>query len=257
MNAHRPDRAGTSAIEGYDRLLFRREAGGVLVVTMNRPEVLNAMDHMHAEVARVWADIARDEETRAVVLTGAGRAFSAGGDRKLAVPPPDLRLRTVEQAIRLVRGMLALDRPIVSAINGPAVGAGLALALMADVSIAASDAVLVDGHTRMGLVAGEHALLIWPLLCGLAKAKYHLLTDEPMPGDMAARIGLVSQAVPQREVLPRALLIARRLAADPGHARRRTRRVLDHWLARAVPIYEHSWVLEARQYVAEGRPNWG
>ena len=144
----------------------------------------------------------------------------------------------------LVYNVLECSKPIVSAMRGPAVGAGLVAALLADVSIAARDARIIDGHTRLGVAAGDHAALIWPLLCGMAKAKYHLLLCEPMSGVEAERLGLISLAVDDDELEPKALEIAQRLADGPQNAIRWTKHALNNWMRSAGPIFDASLALE-------------
>ena len=140
--------------------------------------------------------------------------------------------------------MIDCPKPIVSAITGPAVGAGLAVGLLADVSIATPQARIIDGHTRLGVAAGDHAAIVWPLLCGMAKAKYHLLLCEPLDGDEAERIGLVSLCVPEDELEERALEIARRLAAGSQPAIRYTKLALNNWLRLAGAAFDASLALE-------------
>jgi enoyl-CoA hydratase len=149
-----------------------------------------------------------------------------------------------QEAGDIVYNMLNLDKPIISAINGVAVGAGLAVALMADISIAAEDAKLIDGHTKVGVAAGDHACVIWPLLCGMAQAKYYLWNLEPLTGRRAEQIGLVTKALPQPQVLAEALRIADELAHMAQPAIRGTKRALNGWLRQAMPIFEHSAALE-------------
>ena len=187
----------------YDCLLFERHEHGVLQITMNRPEKYNAADEaMHGQLARVWADIARDRETRVVVVTGAGKAFSAGGDLGMVqrqIGDYGRVTNMLAEMSELVYNMVNCPQPIVSAINGVAVGAGLVVALLADISICADDARLGDGHVKLGTVAGDHAAIIWPLLCGMARARYYLLTGEMVTGTEAERIGLVSKCVRSEE----------------------------------------------------------
>jgi enoyl-CoA hydratase len=150
----------------------------------------------------------------------------------------------MKEAGDIVYNIANLDKPVISAINGTAVGAGLAVALMADISIIAEDARLTDGHLRLGVGAGDHAAIIWPLLCGLAKAKYYLLTADFIDGKEAERIGLVSLCVPRDQVLPRALAVGTKLATGPQLAVRWTKRALNHWVRQAGPIFDHSLALE-------------
>jgi enoyl-CoA hydratase len=244
----------------YEHLRFERREHGVLLITIDRPERMNATnERLHTELAGVWNDVARDEATRVAVVTGAGRAFSAGGDLEMVQQMAgDYRLvaAMAGEAASLVTNMLECEKPIVSAINGTAVGAGLAVALMADISIIARDARLTDGHLRLGVVAGDHAAIVWPLLCGMAKAKYYLLTSDFIDGEEAERIGLVSRCVDGEEVLPVALEVAERIATGPQLAARWTKRTLNHWLRQAVPAFDASVAYEMLSFlgsdVAEG-----
>ncbi|MGH2876348.1 MAG: enoyl-CoA hydratase/isomerase family protein [Solirubrobacteraceae bacterium] len=239
--------------DGYEQLRFDRREHGVLLITIDGPQSMNAADErLHAELADVWSDIARDDAVRVAVITGAGRAFSAGGDLGMIERMAGDYHRVAEMAretARLVESMLACDKPIVSAINGTAVGAGLAVALMADISIIAEDARLSDGHLRLGVAAGDHAAIIWPLLCGMAKAKYYLLTADFLDGREAERIGLVSRCVAADEVLPTALQIAEQIASGPAHAARWTKRALNHWLRQALPAFDASVAYEMLSFL--------
>jgi len=140
--------------------------------------------------------------------------------------------------------LINCSKPVISAIRGNAVGAGLAVALLADVSIAAADARILDGHTRLGVAAGDHAVIIWPLLCGLAKARYHLLTNQPLSGLEAERIGLVALCVPDDQVIPKAFEVARTLAAGSATAMSWTKHALNNWLRLAGPSFDTSLALE-------------
>lgn len=244
----------------YEHLRFERLEQGVLLMTLHRPERLNAAhEPMHTELARVWSDIHRDPDTRAVLVTGAGSAFSAGGDlemvRRLTGNYPAV-VRMLQETQDLVHNMIDCDTPIVSAINGAAVGAGLVVALLADVSIAAEGVRISDGHLRLGLAAGDHAAIVWPLLCGMAKAKYYLLTGEFLDASEAERIGLVSLCVPPGELMDRATEVATSLASGPQHAVRLTKRALNNWLRMARPTFDASAAYEMLTFmgtdVAEG-----
>ena len=232
----------------YRHLVFERKPSGVLLITINRPEVLNATNaRLHWELTQVWLTVDADPETRVAVVTGAGKAFSAGGDLDLVeemAGNADAAARTMREASDLVYNILNLDKPVVSAINGVAVGAGLVVALLADVSIISETARLTDGHTRLGVVAGDHAAIVWPLLCGMAKAKYHLLLCEPMDGIEAERLGLVSLCVPDEELEERALAIAVRLAEGAQPALQHTKVSLNRWLLAAGPAFDESLALE-------------
>jgi enoyl-CoA hydratase len=156
----------------------------------------------------------------------------------------ETRVRVFHEARDLVYNVVNCPKPIVSAITGPAVGAGLAVGLLADISIATPQAKIVDGHTKLGVAAGDHAAIVWPLLCGLAKAKYHLLLCEPLDGAEAERIGLVSLCVPEDELEERALVIAQRLAEASQPAIRHTKLALNNWLRAAGPAFDASLALE-------------
>lgn len=239
----------------FQHILFERREPHILWLTLNRPEVLNAANaRLHTELVEVWQTIERDPEVRVAVVTGAGRAFSSGGDLKMvedAYQNYDEIVRILDEARDIVYNMLRCSKPIVSAINGPAVGAGLVVALLADVSIAAENARLADGHVRMGVAAGDHAAIIWPLLCGMAKSKYYLMTSDFVSGKEAERIGLVSLCVPDEELLDKAMEVATRLANGPRHAIRFTKRALNQWLLQAGPIFDHSLALEMLGFLSE------
>jgi len=232
----------------FRHLTFESKPNGVLVVTINRPEVLNAANaRLHWEFTQIWPVVDADPKTRVVVVTGAGKAFSAGGDLSLVedmAGNPDALTRTMREASDLVYNMINLDKPVVSAINGVAVGAGLVVALMADVSIIAETARFTDGHTRLGVAAGDHAAILWPLLCGMAKAKYYLLTADFIDGREAERIGLVTMCLPPDQVMPRALDVADRLARGSQISIQWTKRALNNWLRQAGPIFDQSLALE-------------
>lgn len=232
----------------YTSLAFDRPEPGVLRITLNRPDKLNALDAQgHDELARVWRDVDADPTVRAVLLRGAGRAFSAGGDFAMVeemIESFEARSRVWREAKDLVYNIVNCSKPIVSAIHGSAVGAGLVAALLADVSVAGRAAKLVDGHTRLGVAAGDHAAIIWPLLCGMAKAKYHLMLCEPVTGEKAEQIGLVSVAVDDAEVQDAALAIAKRLADGAPSAIRWTKYAMNNWLRQAGPIFDASLALE-------------
>jgi enoyl-CoA hydratase len=228
---------------------------GVLLVTINRPGSLNALDKaLHRELSRIWFDIADDPDVRVVVLTGAETAFSAGGDFEMIVDQTkniDRLAFMLKETGDIVYNMLGCDKPIISAINGVAVGAGLSIALLADISVMSTDARINDGHLRLGVAAGDHATLLWPLLCGMAKAKYYLLTAEFIDGREAERIGLVSRCVPPDEVLPVALQLAERIATGPQLAVRWTKRALNQWLRMAGPAFETSLALEMLSFFGD------
>jgi len=201
----------------------------------------------HRELAEIWRDVNADEGVRCAVLRGEGLGFSGGGDLALVQDMAndfDTRTRVWKEARDLVYNVINCDKPIVSALHGPAVGAGLVAGLLADISVAARDAKIVDGHTRLGVAAGDHAAIVWPLLCGMAKAKYYLLLCDPISGEEAERIGLVSLAVDGGELLPKAYEIADRLALGSQSAIRWTKYALNNWLRQAGPAFDTSLALE-------------
>ena len=232
----------------YQHLLIEKQ-DGIALLTMNRPEVLNATNfRLHNELSRIWRDLGDDPEVRVAVITGAGNAFSAGGDFEMieeAIGNADVVASNMQEASDIVHNMINLDKPVISAINGVAVGAGLAVALLADISIASETARITDGHIRLGVAAGDHATLIWPLLCGMAKAKYYLLTCDFLDGKEAERIGLVSMAVPPDKLMSTAMEVAQKLAAGPQSAIRWTKRALNQWLRSAAHTsFDYSLALE-------------
>ncbi len=201
----------------------------------------------HADLAEIWRDVSADATVRCAVLRGEGLGFSGGGDLALVqeiASDFEVRSRVWKEARDLVYNIINCDKPIVSAMHGPAVGAGLVAGLLADISIAAKDARIVDGHTRLGVAAGDHAAIVWPLLCGMAKAKYYLLLCEPISGAEAERIGLVSLAVDSDALLPKAYEVADRLALGSQSAIRWTKYSLNNWLRQAGPTFDTSLALE-------------
>jgi enoyl-CoA hydratase len=237
----------TDRYAAFAHLTFNRPDDGILEVVLDGPNLNAVSEAMHTELAELWPVIHRDESVRAVLVRGAGRAFSAGGSFDLIdhiIEDPAARARLFEETKDLVHNLVNCDTPIVSAIHGPAVGAGLVVALLADVSIAARSAKIVDGHTRLGVTAGDHSVICWPLLCGMAKAKYYLLTCEALTGEEAERIGLVSLCVDDDELVERATAIARRLAEGSVTATRWTKHALHHWYRQAGPAFDASVALE-------------
>jgi enoyl-CoA hydratase len=231
----------------FTTLQFERPDDGILRIIMNAPG-LNAAGHeMHRELAEVWRAVDRDPDTLVAIVQGAGRAFSSGGSFELIEDMASdfaVRTRVLREARDLVYNVINCSKPVVSAMHGPAVGAGLVVGLLADVSIAARSARIIDGHTRLGVAAGDHAAICWPLLCGMAKAKYHLLTCEPVSGEEAERIGLVSLCVDDDELFERALEVARSLARGSQSAIRWTKQTLNNWYRMSGPAFDASLALE-------------
>jgi enoyl-CoA hydratase len=227
----------------YEHLRLDWPEERILRITLARGK-MNAMDfQLHHDLGEIWSLIDKDPQVNCVVVTGAGRAFSAGGEFDMIeniIADHDFRCKMWKDARVMIEGMLSCSKPIVSAINGPAAGGGLALALLADVSVAAQSAKLVDGHTVLGVAADDHAVAIWPLLTSMAKAKYYLMTSEPIAAPEAERIGLVTFCVPDEECVPRALEIASKLAAGAPAATRWTKLALNNWVKAAWPAFEAS-----------------
>ncbi len=232
----------------YQHLLIDKK-DGIAVLTINRPESLNSTNfRLHYELSKIWLDIAEDDEVRVALITGAGRAFSAGGDFEVvekAQGNAEVVGQIMKEAHDIVHNMINCDKPIISAINGVAVGAGLAVALLADISIASENARFTDGHTRLGVAAGDHAAVIWPLLVGMAKAKYYLLTCDMLDAKEAERIGLISMVLPPDQLMPKAMEVARKLSTGSQTAIRWTKQSLNQWLrAAAHTSFDYSLALE-------------
>ena len=233
----------------YKELKISRPEPWILEITMRaepgKLSVTNA--RMHAEMARIWLDVDRDPETRVAILRGEGRGFSAGGDLAMVERMTGdfaERARVWREAKDLVYNLINCSKMVVSAMHGPAVGAGLVAGLLADVSIAAKNARLIDGHTRLGVAAGDHAAIVWPLLCGMAKAKYYLLLCEQISGEEAERIGLISLTCEEGELQAKSLEVARKLAAGAQTALRFTKHSLNNWLRMAGPAFDASLAYE-------------
>lgn len=230
----------------FKRLKFENNQPGVLEVIFSGPN-LNAVDEpTHAEIPAIWPVIDKDPEVRAVIVRGEGKAFSAGGDFGLIDKQIDdyaFRMQIMRESKDLYYNIVNCSKPIISAIHGPAVGAGLVVALMADISIAAHDARIIDGHTRLGVAAGDHAV-IWPLFCGMPKAKYLLLTCKEISGQAAEAAGLVSLSVPRDELLDTARETARGLAEGAQEAIRWTKYSLNNWYRQNSAIFDVGLGLE-------------
>lgn len=232
-------------LEAHD---LTESGSGILEIVIRSEKTLNSVDaEAHRALTQVWRDIDAAEGVRCVLIRGEGRGFSSGGDFTLIEEMSrdfTALTRVWKEARDLVYNVVNCGKPIVSAIHGPCVGAGLAVALLSDVSVAAKTARILDGHVRLGVAAGDHAAIIWPLLCGLNRAKYHLLTGEPVSGEEAERIGLVSVCVPDEELLDRAWKVARTLAAGSPTAIRWTKYALNNWLRAMGPTFDASLALE-------------
>jgi enoyl-CoA hydratase len=241
-----PD-AALDRYAAFPDLRIDRPAEKVLRITLDAPGLNAVSPAVHGQLADVWRAVDRDPETHVALLQGAGKAFSAGGSFELidsVMGDEAARLRTLREARDLVVNVLDCTTPIVSAIHGPAVGAGLVAGLLADVSVVGRTARIIDGHTRLGVAAGDHAAVCWPLLCGMAKAKYYLLTCDTLTGEEAERIGLVSLCVDDDQVQARALEVAEQLAGGAQAALRWTKHTLNHWYRSQLPAFDASLAYE-------------
>jgi enoyl-CoA hydratase len=242
---------------------------GVAVVTLNRPEAMNAFDSaLHDEFPRLLAHIDDDGDVRAVVLTGAGKAFSAGGDTGdfvRFVHDFSARRRAMRDARRLVDAMLSTQVPVIAAVNGPAVGLGCTLATLCDVVFIAEHTFLADPHVSVGLVAGDGGAVTWPSLTSLLRAKEYLLTGDRIPAAIAVEMGLANHAVPAADLMSRAMAFAQKLAALPPQAVQDTKVLLNqHLRASAVATLGMGIAAESQSHdtieyraIAEGFINAG
>jgi enoyl-CoA hydratase len=231
----------------FPTLRLEHSADGVLEITLAAPGLNSVGPRMHRDLADIWLVIERDPDVRVILVRGEGAAFSSGGNFDLLeamIDDYNSRIQIMREARDLVVNLVNLDKPVVSAIRGPAVGAGLVVAVLSDISVAGRTAKIIDGHTRLGVAAGDHAAICWPLLVGMAKAKYYLLTCDHLSGEEAERIGLVSMCVDDEEVLATARRIANQLADGAQAAIRGTKRSLNHWYRLFVPTFEASLGLE-------------
>ena len=214
------------------------EHGHVRLVTLNRPDALNAANAtLHGALAKVWRALDDDADVRAIVLTGAGSAFSAGGDLQLLEQMTEdraLRSAIMAEAAEIVRTMIAVQVPIIAAVNGPAVGLGCSLASMCDVVLIEEHAHFSDPHVALGLVAADGAVFTWPLLTSVLRAKEYILLGERVPADLAVQLGMANRVVPTGESVKEALALAQRLSDLSPQAVRGTKAILNSALAHVV-----------------------
>jgi enoyl-CoA hydratase/carnithine racemase len=237
----------TDLYDPFPGLVIDRPSDGVLRITMDAPGLNAVSPEVHRQLADIWLTVDRDPDTRVALLRGAGRAFSAGGSFELLdqmMGDYGTRTRVMREARDLVFNVINCSKPVVSAIHGPAVGAGLVAGILADVSVVGRSARIIDGHTRLGVTAGDHAAICWPLLCGLAKAKYYLLTCDTLTGEEAERIGLVSLCVDDDQVQDRAMAVAVQLAEGAQSAIRWTKQALNNWYRAQSAILDASLAYE-------------
>jgi enoyl-CoA hydratase/carnithine racemase len=218
--------------------LLVEEDGPVRIVRLNRPEALNAADEaLHARLAAVWDELSDDDGCKAVVLTGQGRAFSAGGDFGVLTKMNEseiFRRKTLDEGARIVRSMAGFPLPIVAAVNGPAVGLGCSLAGLCDIVLIESSAYLADPHVSIGLVAGDGGVITWPALTSLLKAKEYLFLGERISSDVAVNIGLANRVVPDGTSVDEARSLAHRLASQPAQALRDTKRAINRHMQQSI-----------------------
>ena len=232
----------------YKSLNFERPQPGVLEIVMGGEGKLAVADaQMHRELAEIWRDVDADPDVSVAIIRGVGKGFSGGGSLDLVEEMTqdfETRARVWREARDLVYNLINCSKIVISAMHGPAVGAGLVTGLLADISIATRNARIIDGHTRLGVAAGDHAAIVWPLLCGMAKAKYYLLLCDEVSGEEAERIGLVSLCVEETELIDKAREIAQRLLRGSQSALRWTKYSLNNWLRMAGPTFDTSLALE-------------
>ncbi|HUZ10821.1 MAG TPA: enoyl-CoA hydratase/isomerase family protein [Acidimicrobiales bacterium] len=222
----------------FEPEILIEERGPIRIVTLNRPEARNAANQaLHRKVSRVWRYLDDDPEVRAVVLTGAGKAFCAGGDMELfrALHSDHVtRRRIIDEAGRVAREMVAFSLPIVAAVNGAAVGLGANLAVLSDLVLMAESSYLQDPHVEVGLTAADGGAPIWPLYMSILRVKEYLFTGARIPADKAVELGLATRVVPDDKLFDEALELATRLAEQPPQALQTTKRAVNMHLARAM-----------------------
>jgi enoyl-CoA hydratase len=226
-----------------EHLLIERD-GPVAILTLNNPTMMNAfLDDMHEALREIWWMLSEDDSVRAVVITGAGKAFSAGGDIPAFIKSyedNEYRRKSLRGARRLMEAQAEFPKPVVAAINGPAVGLGCNVALCSDIVFIGESAWIADTHVAIGLVCGDGGAVFWPLLMGLLRCKEYLLTGERIPAAKAVELGLANRVVPDAELLDQAKAMAQKLAAMPHQAMQETKRALNlhlqEMILRAAPF---------------------
>jgi enoyl-CoA hydratase len=229
----------------------------VRIITLNRPEHANAVNNkMHTAFARLWDGLNDDPDARAIVITGAGKFFSAGGDLvewlETHVDNPVTRRAGMRDARRIVRDMIDFPLPIVAAVNGPALGFGCSIAVLCDIVLMSDRAFLADTHVASGLVAGDGGSVLWPLMMSLLRAKEYLLLGERIPADVAVQLGLANRVVPNGDLKTAALTLAHKLAALPAQAVQDTKRTLNLHAQRAITgILEYGITAETECFTTD------
>jgi enoyl-CoA hydratase len=218
--------------------------GAVVTITLNNPDMRNAfLDDMHQGMREIWWDLSEDDSVRAVIVTGAGKAFSGGGDIPgfiKSYDDPEHRRRSLRGARRLMEAQAEFPKPVVAAVNGPAIGLGLNVALMSDIVYIAESTFIADTHVSVGLVCGDGGAVFWPLLMGLLRCKEYLLTGDRIPAAKAVELGLATRAIPDADLMTEARAMANRLASLPHQALQETKRALNlhlqDYILRAAPF---------------------
>ena len=212
--------------------------GPVRTVVLNRPAELNAVNKsLHWALANVWQRLSQDPEARVVVVTGAGRAFSAGGDLDWItsfLDDPVARDESLREGAQIIEELLRFPLPVIAAVNGPAVGLGCSLAVLCDIVLISESAHLADPHVSVGLVAGDGGAAFWPLLTPILRSREYLYTGARIPAATAVDLGLATRTTPPDDLLPQARELARRLAAQPKEALQGTKRVANMYLSQAL-----------------------
>ena len=212
--------------------------GPVRTLVINRAAELNCVnENLHWGLANVWRQLAADRAAKVVILTGAGRAFCAGGDLgwiTTFLSDPAARDESIREGAQIIEEMLRFPLPVVAAVNGPAVGLGCSVALLCDIVLIAQTAYLADPHVAVGLVAGDGGGALWPLLTPIMRSREYLFTGDRIPAATAVELGLASRAVAPDDLLPEARRLAERLAAQPAEALRGTKRVVNMYLSRVL-----------------------
>ena len=212
--------------------------GPVRTVTLSRPAELNAVNkELHWALANVWRQLAADSGAKVVILTGAGKAFSAGGDLDWItsfLDDPVARDESLREGAQIIEEILRFPLPVIAAVNGAAVGLGCSVAVLCDIVLVSDRAFLADPHVSVGLVAGDGGAAFWPLLTPILRSREYLYTGDRIPAATAVELGLASRVVPAGELLPQARALARRLSAQPAEALTGTKRVANMYLSQAL-----------------------
>ena len=231
--------------------------GPVRVVTLNRPEKHNAFDSaLHRSMVEVWRALAHDADARAVVLTGAGRFFSAGGDLEFVArcaTDPEARRHLIREARALAHAIAGFHLPVVAAVNGPAIGVGCNVAVLCDIVYVAESAYLSDPHVAgVGVVAGDGGPAVWPLMMSLLKAREYLFTGDRIPAQTAVELGLATRSFPDSELLDASIAMAHRLAQLPAHALQDTKAALNLHVRQALhSVMDYALAAESETFVGE------